>query len=981
MSAFYRFIGIIFFFGIITIQTGLAQQNAVVDSFNFYYEQKDYSRALEFWREFEVICRDFDMIKNAGNCYNSIANYRQALILFKKALSLANMSDSCNLVKIYLNLCNVYRTTGEMELAEDYLNLANNVVHILPDCHLPNIHLSFARYFEEYNLSDSAEMHYLKALDNFLNYYPYDENILYVYVNIANFYKKREEYDKAFLYCYEGLRKSKSEFINDYFIFMFSYELGVIHYSLKEWKTAVHYFQKSLKVIPKEGNSYVQYINSIVDFCYQQLGNNLNGESINNSIWEGFDTVPYTYHLICYGKYLENNRHDSYEAMKQYQEAFALLKLKFGKHHNQLKDIYSIIGYSNFKIHQPDSALYYYQRALYCRNPETDTSDYTSNPAEIRQADSWVLDLVGRKIRVLSKIRQEKLSSDSARNIDRLILANADYYSRLIEILLHDKTFLADQVHLLGKDIRSFMLAGMDACHALYNSEGDSYYLEKALSFSETGKYLLLKSMMDSRVNKKRLPDSLARLDEELYGQINRLHMEIGRVKAGGEENSTDSLDKKLFALILRKDSLRNEILQKVPGIQQWESKDLSLEELMTTIRPGQLLVEYYIQDTVLHSFFLSDEGVEWKRKVLTGRFYKALDAVSHACNPFQSNSVGRDEYGRQAFFLYNELLGTVYQEQLPGSELLLIPDGALIYLPFEALLTQIPDSTCSWRSMPYLVRERSIGYLHSLHFVQAPRGVVSTKNEFLALAPSFGIDSGMGMQTTGWELNAAIEEVKHLKEILPGEVLLDTAATMGNFVRHTKGKQILHFATHAETDSANVFDSWLMLSLNPETCLPQPLYASDICSMNLDAKMAVLSSCSSGNGELLDGEGVISLAWAFRYAGCESVAMSLFPLDDKSANTIMTSFYRHLKDGKSKNEALQVAKLQYLEESVPFKCHPQYWAGIVITGNQQALFNGNSFTKKLLVTIALFAAGIVLTLLLMLKLQRGRVKSHRNRV
>lgn len=979
MSAFYRFLGILLFFGIFTFRTGYAQQNAVVDSFN-YYEQKDYSKAVILWEDFGEDCTDHELVKKAGTCYKNLRNFQKSIRLFRKSIGLIQSGRDIDYFPVYSNLSLSFRLIGEYDSARYYIKKSFKILDQAGKYNVSDSNEFQATYFLNYGKlmsvlqkNDSAEILFLRSLNEFAKCNPRE---VVIYSTLMSFYINKADYQKAIEFGLKGLSNAENQ--NDRFNFY--YNLGRGYYALNKWDHAIIYFTKALSIITANTYRFKSYIENVLFYCYAKTSQSVESRPIKSDL-NSIDTLPYTYHLICYGKYLENNRHDSYEAMKQYQEAFALLKLKFGKHHNQLKDIYSIIGYSNFKIHQPDSALYYYQRALYCRNPEADTSDYTSNPAEIRQADSWVLDLVGRKIRVLSKIRQEKLSSDSARNIDRLILANADYYSRLIEILLHDKTFLADQVHLLGKDIRSFMLAGMDACQALYHSEGDSYYLEKALSFSETGKYLLLKSMMDSRVNKKRLPDSLARLDEELYGQINRLHMEIGRVKAGGEENSTDSLDKKLFALILRKDSLRNEILQKVPGIQQWESKDLSLEELMTTIRPGQLLVEYYIQDTVLHSFFLSDEGVEWKRKVLNGRFYKALDAVSHACNPFQSNLVGRNEYGRQAFVLYNELLGTVYQEQLPGSELLLIPDGALIYLPFEALLTQMPDSNCSWRSMPYLIHERSIGYLHSLHFVQAPRGVVSTKNEFLALAPSFGIDSSTGMQATGWELNAAMEEVKHLKEILPGEVLLDTAATMGNFVRHAKGKQILHFATHAETDSANVFDSWLMLSLNPETCLPQPLYASDICSMNLDAKMAVLSTCSSGNGELLDGEGVISLAWAFRYAGCESVAMSLFPLDDKSANTIMTSFYRHLKDGKSKNEALQVAKLQYLEESVPFKCHPQYWAGIVITGNQQALFNGNSFTKKLLVTIALFAAGIVITLLLMLKLQRGRVKSHRNRV
>jgi hypothetical protein len=141
---------------------------------------------------------------------------------------------------------------------------------------------------------------------------------------------------------------------------------------------------------------------------------------------------------------------------------------------------------------------------------------------------------------------------------------------------------------------------------------------------------------------------------------------------------------------------------------------------------------------------------------------------------------------------------------------------------------------------------------------------------------------------------------------------------------------------------------------------------------MNLDAQMAVLNSCSGGSGRIQAGEGVISLAWAFSYAGCESVVMSPNPIDDLSAQKIITSFYSYLKSGKRKSEALRLAKLDFLAEIGPSKTHPAFWGSLIVSGNQQPLVMENSFKSNIILYSAIVVA---LILLLILAFNRRLIK------
>jgi len=106
-----------------------------------------------------------------------------------------------------------------------------------------------------------------------------------------------------------------------------------------------------------------------------------------------------------------------------------------------------------------------------------------------------------------------------------------------------------------------------------------------------------------------------------------------------------------------------------------------------------------------------------------------------------------------------------------------------------------------------------------------------------------------------------------------------------------------------------------------------------------------------------------MSLARSFFFAGCPSVVLSLWEVEDRSGTEIMKTFYRNLKYGRPKDTALRNAKLKHIRNADPMTAHPHLWLGFITTGNPEPLFNG--IDKLLLSLMGIILAGLVIDLLI----------------
>jgi len=181
--------------------------------------------------------------------------------------------------------------------------------------------------------------------------------------------------------------------------------------------------------------------------------------------------------------------------------------------------------------------------------------------------------------------------------------------------------------------------------------------------------------------------------------------------------------------------------------------------------------------------------------------------------------------------------------------------------------------------------------------------------------------------------------EVLSIQDIIGGEVVAGEGIEKSRLLKTIGEYDIIHLATHTEIDNIHPLYSKFIISPNPNVDdEANSVYVSDVYPLKLNAKLAMLSSCNTGGGKLAKGEGIMSLARAFKFAGCPSVVMSLWEIDDISTASIMKDFYAGLKKGMKKDVALREAKLAYLQKSNSKNAAPVFWASAVPIGDLKEL-------------------------------------------
>jgi CHAT domain-containing protein len=298
-----------------------------------------------------------------------------------------------------------------------------------------------------------------------------------------------------------------------------------------------------------------------------------------------------------------------------------------------------------------------------------------------------------------------------------------------------------------------------------------------------------------------------------------------------------------------------------------------------------------------------------------------------------------------------------------------IVPDGAITYIPFEGLVTKETDTEyINYMKLPYLIKDFSVGYSHSSTLLFSERyKSKSPEDRVLAFAPSYenslnSTDTAQFRQMLEdsdylFPLVGTIKEVQSINETVPSRVFINEKATEANFKKYASDYNVLHLAMHTIMRDDNPLYSMLAFTNvdTGDTIEDNRLYAYEIYNLKLNAQMAVLSSCNSGTGKMQKGEGMMSLARGFIYAGCPSIIMTLWQVADKSSSELMTSFYKYLKRGKSKQEAMRLAKIDYLESADDLTSNPYFWSGFVVLGDGSPIYKKSGFAYWMIV-ITIFA-------------------------
>lgn len=289
---------------------------------------------------------------------------------------------------------------------------------------------------------------------------------------------------------------------------------------------------------------------------------------------------------------------------------------------------------------------------------------------------------------------------------------------------------------------------------------------------------------------------------------------------------------------------------------------------------------------------------------------------------------------------------------------LIIVPDGALDYLPFEALVTgsgylaekygmvygPSASALVTVRTLNHRVAEppKMLVAFADPATSSASRGDAGTQTAKPKAAVERGPE-GLGEDDyteRGFSLLPlpySREEVLSISKLFPSE---ERKVYLGAEAREetVKGEKLadfryVHFASHGFLDETRPGRSGILLSHDPQSSEDGILQVDEIMRLKMNADLVTLSACSTGLGKFVNGEGVLGLTRAFFYAGARNVAVSLWNVNDSATATLMGNFYRNLNRGLPKGEAMRRAKLAMLRGSQASWRHPYFWAAFVMEG------------------------------------------------
>jgi CHAT domain-containing protein len=336
----------------------------------------------------------------------------------------------------------------------------------------------------------------------------------------------------------------------------------------------------------------------------------------------------------------------------------------------------------------------------------------------------------------------------------------------------------------------------------------------------------------------------------------------------------------------------------------------LRLSQVQALLPDGALLLEYFVTE--------QGPSILWavtRQTVAVTRLPIGRQEMAERVQAFRELIASRDrreETARAARALYDALVRPGLRGS-PPTELVIVPHGPLHYLPFQALMPA---------SGRYLLQESPLYYYTSASLMQF------TRAKRQAGPPTVFAMGNPDVQDRTLSLPYAAREARGIAALFPGaELALGTAATKAASREALRRHSVLHFATHAEFDAADPLGTSLLLASTNEA--ESRLEVQEIFGLELHASLVVLSACETALGKLTRGDELTGLTRAFIYAGTPSVITTLWQVNDRSAFELMREFYRQLRAGRNKAEALRLAQLAILG----LHPDPYHWAAYALTG------------------------------------------------
>lgn len=352
--------------------------------------------------------------------------------------------------------------------------------------------------------------------------------------------------------------------------------------------------------------------------------------------------------------------------------------------------------------------------------------------------------------------------------------------------------------------------------------------------------------------------------------------------------------------------------------IQRMEGATLT--DLRSALEPGETVVEYFTTGDRVSAFVASRDEVRVARDITSkSEIDRCIATLRFQIEKFNYGSEYVEAHFGQLRRATNEVLSQLHsnifaplEAMVTGDRLIVIPHGALHYVPFHAL----------YDGDRYLIDRFEISSVPSasvLKLCRARRG--SLRNPELM---SSDMLVAMGLAESGTpEID---EEIDALAALFSNSVSLKgPQATRANLLEAAPRARFLHLASHGYFRRDNPMFSFLKLA-------DANLNFYNLLDLRLNADLVTLSACHTGVNKVFPGDELHGLVRGFLYAGAPSVVASLWAVSDRSTADFMREMYSRLRAGSTKRAAIRTAQLAIKDAYG----HPYYWAPFVLMGNPE---------------------------------------------
>lgn len=473
----------------------------------------------------------------------------------------------------------------------------------------------------------------------------------------------------------------------------------------------------------------------------------------------------------------------------------------------------------------------------------------------------------------------------------------------------------------------------------LYGITNDKTYLNAIIQKNESLVYTRLKRSLNNKnlsVHFRDVPPSIQLEEARIKALLGDALK--GNKSESGSVNSYFKQSKKWddFLLILKKD---------YPAYYKARYGTLpekNIDDYKRVVPIGSQVVRFYIINEAIYALVLSQSEEHWialPAKDLSGILLKLQSQPSI------------EKTGLLTYELYKQLWKPI-EPFIHEKKITIIPDGIIYNISFDMLTSKRVKNAQDLIAFS-LLNKYAFSYQYSLDVLNHKKSVRQKYSGISVFAPAFSDtekeDYKISLKDDSLHIDKSYLTMLplpfssvfagKLEKIFEGTVFIGNESTVSNFKENAGNHSIIYIGTHAESNNQYPEYSRMFFAKDLNTPIADnSLYLYDIYNQNLNADLAVLTACETGQSNFFPGEGMISMAHAFNYAGSESVLTGLWKIDEHASIMITEVFYKNLDKGMTKDVALQQAKLSYLENAHGRMLTPQYWAGLVIMGDTDSI-------------------------------------------